>query len=680
MNYSTTGIDLKELTKRIYQSKLRILSSSPFFGIIISRIQFFFNNSEKTISTDGKNIYLSPQYFSTLEDKEIDLLLLHEIIHIILKHPFRKKDTQKNSFLYDLACDIVVNSNIANAFGIDKKKLRIQGRILKTEINGLDGYKYNVDEVYSMLEKNHIKNILDSPDEEFEQIVNQEQIENEGADFSVISNYTGSIYFKKEEATRYINNYGWDFNFIDKVDQNSEELLTSEKLNYFNQEYKVEIKYLKETTSQFFPMYLRSNFINSTPQVNKSYIYYFVPYNLRLVKHKELVSGGKIGITSNQFLTDINKLEIDPYLEQEIRRFINESRLDINDINYPILMRNYIATYFKYCKRNSDVIVAGDEIINFLKYSKEGVCYHFASLYTLVMQLSGYKAKMIKGYLEQVKENKEQKFSYLHMHAWTEVYLENLGYVIIDPTPIIATYGNSFSNKQSLIDSHNKWTELKDKDFEEELDHQILDGIELSKNLNYGHLPAFAQVLLNSLTSSKLNWRELLIQFLSLDYTKDYNFTPPDYRFSDSDFILPGFNEEEIQDSIRNIVFLVDVSGSMSDKEINDCFSEIKGAISQLKNIQGYIGFFDAELKRLIPFNQDTDISKIKPYGRGGTCLNGVMEKIKERLKDELPSAIIILTDGGLEFPKVEYFENVPLLWIINNKEVDPPYGIVARI
>ena len=667
MSYSNnSNIDLKDLTRKIYKSKLKIMSSSPFFGIIISSIQFFFNNNEKTISTDGKNIYLSPTYFSLLNDKEIDILLMHELMHIILKHPFRKKDRFKNKKDYDLACDIVVNSNIINAFHLNPNEFKIQGRILPSTINGIDGYKYTADEVYNMIassSKSSNKDNNSIPDTKANILPGKEK---KLDDFIFKTDYEGYIYLRQEVGYNYSTISSWDLKKI-KYEYNT--IFNILKKN--NKEFQIEIKYLKRFDSLLIPTYSNNKFNNTSLALNTYYKYSFIPYNIDINTVKN--SLGKNNLKNYQ-LQPLDKkfYNIDSQLKYELERFIQNSHLNPNDILFPILMRNYIATYFIYDINNKNNL----DILDFLKYSKRGVCYHFATIYTLVLQLVGYNARFACGYLEQGEKNKENKNT--EPHAWTELIIGNSGYILIDPTPVIDYNVKSKSKSEEDIDSHDKWSEEDDEDKMEEIDNKLIDGINTTMQLGYGNLPSFTKVFLQLSNSSKLDWKELLHEFLQIDQ-KDYNFNPPDNRYSDSDFILPGFNIEEDSDSIKNIAFFVDVSGSMSNEQISECFSEIKSSISSFSNAQGYIGFFDIEVKELIPFDENTKIEDIIPYGRGGTAINTIMKTLKEKL-DELPVAIVILTDGGLDFLEVDYFENIPVHWIINNENVNPPYGIVARI
>lgn len=49
-------------------------------------------------------------------------------------------------------------------------------------------------------------------------------------------------------------------------------------------------------------------------------------------------------------------------------------------------------------------------------------------------------------------------------------------------------------------------------------------------------------------------------------------------------------------------------------------------------------------------------------------------------MQDNSPSCIVILTDGYAPFPKEDLSDGIPVLWLLNNDKVEPPWGKVARI
>ena len=130
-----------------------------------------------------------------------------------------------------------------------------------------------------------------------------------------------------------------------------------------------------------------------------------------------------------------------------------------------------------------------------------------------------------------------------------------------------------------------------------------------------------------------------------------------------------------------NLVFLIDTSGSMSNKQISECYSEIYGAIQQFGGkLQGKLGFFDAVVVDPIPFEDEEEFKIIRPKGGGGTSFDIIFDYVEKEMEDEPPVSIVILTDGYAPFPKEACANGIPVLWIINNKEVTPPWGKIARI
>ena len=142
---------------------------------------------------------------------------------------------------------------------------------------------------------------------------------------------------------------------------------------------------------------------------------------------------------------------------------------------------------------------------------------------------------------------------------------------------------------------------------------------------------------------------------------------------------MPDFNEKETY--VKNIVFLIDTSGSISDSMIQRAYSEIKGAVDQLGNrFDGYIVFCDHLTYDLQPFCEETDLSKIIPKGGGGNDFGGNIRDVLEAMKDEPPECMIFITDGYDTFPDESVTKGIPFLWLITNTDVEPPWGKVARL
>ena len=70
----------------------------------------------------------------------------------------------------------------------------------------------------------------------------------------------------------------------------------------------------------------------------------------------------------------------------------------------------------------------------------------------------------------------------------------------------------------------------------------------------------------------------------------------------------------------------------------------------------------------------------IRPVGGGGTSFDVIFEYIRSEMADREIASVIIMTDGFAPFPDESVALGVPVLWMINNDEVVPPWGKTAQI
>ena len=232
-------------------------------------------------------------------------------------------------------------------------------------------------------------------------------------------------------------------------------------------------------------------------------------------------------------------------------------------------------------------------------------------------------------------------------------------------------------------DDHSRWGKYEEDDTLRDVwvkrFEDAAEAIKIRDPSNArGLLPAFAERILKELKKSQTDWRTILNDFIQEEVV-DYSFAPPDRRFDDSPFFLPDFNGKE--DRVEDILFMIDTSGSMSDDMIAAAYSEVKGAIDQFNGkLKGWLGFFDAAIIKPQPFSDENEFKIIKPAGGGGTDFQIIFEYVFHHMSDKLPASIIILSDGYAPFPLEKLAGGIPVLWLLNNEEVNPPWGKVARI
>lgn len=232
-------------------------------------------------------------------------------------------------------------------------------------------------------------------------------------------------------------------------------------------------------------------------------------------------------------------------------------------------------------------------------------------------------------------------------------------------------------------DDHSRWGMYEEEDVLRDVwvkrFEDAAQAIEIRDPSNSrGLLPRFAQRILGELRKPQTDWRTILNDFIQEEVV-DYSFSPPDRRFYDCPFFLPDFNGKE--DMVEDILFMIDTSASMSDAMITAAYSEIKGAVDQLDGkLKGWLGFFDAAIIKPEPFSDEDEFRIIRSAGGGGTDFQIIFEYVHKHMQDKLPASIIIMTDGYAPFPQEKLAMGVPVLWLINNNEVDPPWGKAVRI
>jgi predicted metal-dependent peptidase len=95
----------------ISASILRLRMKSPFFATLAMFARFVPTQELLTAATDGKDIFYNEAYVRSLPPKQIDGLMLHEVLHAALLHiPRCGARDQK---IWNIAADIVINGMIA---------------------------------------------------------------------------------------------------------------------------------------------------------------------------------------------------------------------------------------------------------------------------------------------------------------------------------------------------------------------------------------------------------------------------------------------------------------------------------------------------------------------------------------------------------------------------------------
>lgn len=102
-------------------------------------------NIMPTMAVSIDTMYFNPEFVKGLTIAQVPFLLIHEILHIALKHQIRGEG--KNSKLYNMAADLYINKYIADEFGCypGKGPVRIDGDKYNNGIEFCEGGLFSAD-------------------------------------------------------------------------------------------------------------------------------------------------------------------------------------------------------------------------------------------------------------------------------------------------------------------------------------------------------------------------------------------------------------------------------------------------------------------------------------------------------------------------------------------------------
>lgn len=97
----------RDISRAVSASLLRICQRSPFFATLALHARITITDRLPTAATDGRDVFVNPNFFGALSPAAQDGLLLHEVLHAALLHVTRRGT--RDPELWNIAADIVVN-------------------------------------------------------------------------------------------------------------------------------------------------------------------------------------------------------------------------------------------------------------------------------------------------------------------------------------------------------------------------------------------------------------------------------------------------------------------------------------------------------------------------------------------------------------------------------------------
>ena len=153
----------------------------------------------------------------------------------------------------------------------------------------------------------------------------------------------------------------------------------------------------------------------------------------------------KISSYTNYILPSYSKISFQRYLKLPEDKNLAQSRVLISQFKDPLNPQNtvnnvlnYFATKDFYYSRQPPLL-GENPVDEFLFDTKRGYCEHYASSFTVLMRLAGIPARVVTGYQggELNPINNIMTVRQSDAHAWSEVFLDDKGWVRVDPTAAI---------------------------------------------------------------------------------------------------------------------------------------------------------------------------------------------------------------------------------------------------
>lgn len=191
--------------------------------------------------------------------------------------------------------------------------------------------------------------------------------------------------------------------------------------------------------------------------------------------------------------------------------------------------------------------------------------------------------------------------------------------------------------------------------------------------------------------SARYDWVQILKNVAKVDPKKMYTLAQPNKQYFMRGITLASRRELGRPEKIRGIKFAMDVSGSVTQKEMDSIFTKISQILDLFK-IDAELIYWDTSVNSVGDFNDLKGLKSIKPLGGGGTDLTCVFDYLlgKTRCnghKEETPlkdiSLVMIFTDGcfGIRNPEQykKFFGN-KTVFVANDgcAPFDIPFGKLA--
>lgn len=185
-----------------------------------------------------------------------------------------------------------------------------------------------------------------------------------------------------------------------------------------------------------------------------------------------------------------------------------------------------------------------------------------------------------------------------------------------------------------------------------------------------GKLSAGMKRLFTEIITPKVNWQDVLRDFVVKARTDSRSYARPNRRFMHLDILIPSVSGE----AMGEILIAVDCSGSVDNKILAAFAAEISVIHDECLPSKTHIVYFDSKVCHHDEYERDDQV-KITPYGGGGTKFSPIFKYAEA--KDISPVCCVVLTD--LDCSDFGSEPEYPVLWV-TTQYTRAPWGEVIKM
>lgn len=223
-------------------------------------------------------------------------------------------------------------------------------------------------------------------------------------------------------------------------------------------------------------------------------------------------------------------------------------------------------------------------------------------------------------------------------------------------------------------------TPQDEKELAKQWREYFTQAIQVAKTM--GSTPSGMEILLNELYKPVVDWRTIVMQYVSVASKNDYTWNRPNTRLIGQGIYSPSLYSR----SVGDIVCILDDSGSMYN-EIPHCVSEIVGIFHTCYTSILHFVCCDTEAHHVCDWSFGGEEPKIvgsnaeKIIGGGGTSFIEPFKMIRN--KGWNPVLVLYFTDLDGTLPTLDLDPMCPVLWICINtyhEQNELPFGKLCEM